>query len=281
MTYSIVAWDEATGMTGVAVATCHLAVGSLVPHARSGVGAIATQANTNPYLGYWGLERLEQLQSHGPGESAAADVLESLLQDDPGRDGRQVQIVDALGGTAAWTGPGCAGHAGHLCFEGYSVAGNYLRGREPLEAMARAFREAMGQGLPFEQRLLRAIEACEKEGGDVRGRQSASLLVMHRERYPLFDFRVDHHPDPVGSLKKILLQTQKRYYTDFRATLPTDSSICADPIVPLLRPRNPHLEPVSDDHPTPHPSVATIPTPSTVGSEACREEDSPSNPMAA
>jgi uncharacterized Ntn-hydrolase superfamily protein len=245
MTYSIVAWDEATGMTGVAVATKHLAVGSLVPHARAGVGAVATQANTNPYLGCWGLDRLESYQRHSGGTLGARETLDSLLQDDPGRDGRQVHLVDARGNSAAWTGPECAGHAGHICFDGYSVAGNYLTGPEPLEAMARGYREALDQGQPFELRLLRAIEACDMAGGDRRGRQSAALLVMHRESYPLFDFRVDHHPDPLRMMGEILEQTRQSYYVNFRATLPTDASVAAERPNPFPMPVPQSCEPLA------------------------------------
>ncbi|MFO8238932.1 MAG: DUF1028 domain-containing protein, partial [Prochlorococcaceae cyanobacterium] len=126
MTFSIVAWDALTGMTGVGVATKHLAVGSLVPHARPGVGAVATQANTNPYFGPWGLDRLEQLQRESGGEQGAEQVLASLLRDDPGRDGRQLMLVDAHGRSAAWTGPDCAGIAAHRCYPGFAVAGNFL-----------------------------------------------------------------------------------------------------------------------------------------------------------
>ena len=115
-----------------------------------------------------------------------------------------------------------------LCFEGFSVAGNYLTGPEPLNAMARVYRECLDQGQPFEWRLLRAIEACDAAGGDLRGRQSAALLVMHRESYPLFDFRVDHHPDPLRVMGEILDQTRQNYYINFRATLPTDASVAAE-----------------------------------------------------
>ena len=106
MTFSIVARDQANGRFGVAVATCHLAVGSTVPHIRSGVGAVATQAHTNPYLGICGLERLEQ--------SADADqVLQTLLCDDAHRDRRQFHLIDLQGRTACWTGPDCESWAGH------------------------------------------------------------------------------------------------------------------------------------------------------------------------
>ena len=221
MTFSIVAWDALTGMTGVGVATKHLAVGSLVPHARPGVGAVATQANTNPYFGPWGLDRLEQLQRESGGEQGAEQVLASLLRDDPGRDGRQVMLVDAQGRSAAWTGPDCAGIAAHRCYPGFAVAGNFLASDLVLLAMAEAYMAAERQGLVLEERLLLALEAGEAHGGDHRGRQSAALLVMHQESYPHCDFRVDHHPEPLAALREILDHTQHDYYTGFRAGLPT------------------------------------------------------------
>ncbi len=221
MTFSIVAWDASTGMTGVGVATKHLAVGSLVPHARAGVGAVATQANTNPYFGPWALDRLEQLQHQSQGEQGADAVLESLLRDDPGRDGRQVMLVDGQGRSAAWTGEGCAGIAAHRCYPGFAVAGNFLGSDLVLLAMAEAYMAAERQGLSLEERLLLALEAGEAHGGDHRGRQSAALLVMHQESYPHGDFRVDHHPEPLVALREILTETEREYYTGFRAGLPT------------------------------------------------------------
>jgi uncharacterized Ntn-hydrolase superfamily protein len=224
MTYSIVAWDPDTGMTGVAVATKHLAVGSLVPHARAGVGALATQSATNPLLGPWGLDRLELLRGTSQPTSVAQTVLDSLLRDDPGRDLRQVHLVDADGRTAAWTGSGCAGWAGHLSGDGFSVAGNFLSGPQALAAMAEAYQGALESGLEFTERLMRSLEAAEAAGGDHRGRQSAALYVTHREVYPLHDFRVDHHPEPLLALREILEETNRAYYQDFRSTLPIAAS---------------------------------------------------------
>ena len=132
VTFSIVARDPQNGRFGVAVATCHLAVGSTVPHIRSGVGAVATQAHTNPYLGICGLERLEQ-------NGDAQDVLETLLTDDVLRDRRQFHLIDVQGRTASWTGPECGGWAGHRFQSDLSVAGNFLVGEEVLEAMEQAF----------------------------------------------------------------------------------------------------------------------------------------------
>jgi uncharacterized Ntn-hydrolase superfamily protein len=238
MTYSIVAWDPDTGMTGVAVATKHLAVGSLVPHARAGVGAVATQSATNPLLGAWGLDRLESLRGTPQPVSVAQTVLDSLVHDDPGRDLRQFHLVDSDGRTAGWTGCLSAGWAGHFCFDGYSVAGNYLAGPAPLEAMAEAYAAALAGHLPFTERLMRALEACEAAGGDHRGRQSAAIYVMHDQVYPLHDFRVDHHPEPLEGLREILEETRKAYYVDFRSSLPVVASTldAVRPVVPASAP---------------------------------------------
>ena len=132
MTFSILARDPSNGRFGVAVATCHLAVGSTVPHIRSGVGAVATQAHTNPYLGICGLERLEQ--------NLSADAVKaSLLRDDPQRERRQFHLIDARGHTAAWTGADCGPWAGHRSRDGVAVAGNLLEGEAVLIAMEEAF----------------------------------------------------------------------------------------------------------------------------------------------
>jgi uncharacterized Ntn-hydrolase superfamily protein len=252
MTYSIVAWDPDTGMTGVAVATKHLAVGLLVPHARSGVGAVATQSATNPLLGPWGLDRLESLRGSTQPVSVAQTVLDSLVHDDPGRDLRQFHLVDSNGRTAGWTGSLSAGWAGHFCFEGYSVAGNYLAGPAPLEAMAEAYAAALAGRLPFTERLMLALEACEAAGGDHRGRQSAAIYVMHDQVYPLHDFRVDHHPEPLGALREILEETRKAYYVDFRSSLPVVASCSLETVRPVVAPAPPppaaaeQLSPVSE-----------------------------------
>ena len=215
MTFSIVAWDEKTGMTGVAVATKHLAVGALVPHARAGVGAIATQAQTNPLLGIQGLHLLEQ------GRHATPDtILKRLLRNDPDRDQRQLHLVDCHGRSAAWTGKDCIGWAGHGAFPGFSVAGNMLVGEATLTAMAQAYRQAAHE--PLGQCLLLAIEAGDKAGGDKRGRQSAALYVMDRDTYPHLDLRVDHHSQPITTLRTIFEESCKDYYQSFRQSMPSE-----------------------------------------------------------
>lgn len=223
MTFSIVAWDPATGMTGVAVATKHLAVGALVPHAKSGVGAIATQAQTNPLLGIRGLRILENRTASESifDETPADAVLGLLLQDDDDRQQRQVHLVDHNGHTAAWTGRDCVDWAGHLTFPNFSVAGNMLVGEQTLQAMAAAYQAK--QGMEFCERLLQALEAGDAAGGDKRGRQSAALYVVHNEVYPYLDLRVDHHGNPVAELHYLFEESRKDYYQSFRQTMPSHS----------------------------------------------------------
>lgn len=193
-TFSIVARCKRTGMFGVAVSTRVPAVGMLCPFAQAGVGAIATQARVNPYLGIDGLKLLAQGWS-------AQSALDKLLIDDPLRAARQLAIVDTQGRVAAYTGPQCNEWAGHHCGDGYSVQGNILVGKETIEAMAQAFEANEGDELP--ERLLKALEAGQAAGGDRRGRQSAALKVLDTEEYPYVDLRVDEHPDPVAELRRV------------------------------------------------------------------------------
>ena len=220
MTFSIVAWDKTTGMTGVAVATKHLAVGALVPHAKAEVGAIATQAQTNPMFGIKGLNLLEQ---HNLANNTLAitpeEVITTLLEEDPERHHRQLHLVDRLGRTCAWTGSQCVDWAGHFTFNNFSVAGNMLVGEQTLTAMADAYRAK--EGMEFCERLLQALEAGEAAGGDKRGRQSAAIYVVHRDDYPHLDLRIDHHNDPIAQLRYIFEESGKEYYQSFRKSMPT------------------------------------------------------------
>jgi uncharacterized Ntn-hydrolase superfamily protein len=221
MTFSIVAWDQRTGMTGVAVATKHLAVGALVPHAKAGIGAIATQAQTNPLLGIRGLRLLERRVATESifDETPADAVIDLLLDHDEQRQQRQVHLVDHNGNTAAWTGQDCVDWAGHLTFPGFSVAGNMLVGPETLQAMVETYQRTTG--VDFCDRLLMAMEAGEATGGDKRGRQSAALYVVHQEVYPYLDLRVDHHHDPISELRYLFEESRKDYYQSFRNTMPS------------------------------------------------------------
>ena len=219
MTFSIVAWDSETRMTGVAVATKHLAVGALVPHAKADIGAIATQGQTNPLLGILGLQLLEQLSESEAAAMSPEDVIATLLEDDEDRHHRQLHLVDCQGRTAAWTGQESVDWAGHLTFPNFSVAGNMLVGEQTLTAMADAYQAK--EGMEFCERLLQALEAGEAAGGDKRGRQSAALYVVHQDDYPHLDLRIDHHDDPIAQLRYLFEESRKDYYQSFRQSMPT------------------------------------------------------------
>ena len=217
MTFSIVAWDKTTEMIGVAVATKHLAVGALVPHAKANVGAIATQAQTNPLLGIKGLKLLEDQGSNLA--LTPEEVITTLLKEDEDRHYRQLHLVDRQGRTCAWTGSQCVDWAGHFTFDNFSVAGNMLVGEQTLTAMADAYQAK--EGMEFCERLLQALEAGEAAGGDKRGRQSAAIYVVHHDDYPHLDLRIDHHEDPIAQLRYIFEESRKEYYQSFRKSMPT------------------------------------------------------------
>lgn len=199
MTFSIVARHG--DVHGVATATRTLAVGAVVPAAAPGVGALATQARTNRAFRSRGLALLRE-------GLAPAEVLDVLEQEDEGYAMRQVALVDATGRTAVWTGSECTPWAGGWGRPDVAVAGNLLTGREVLEAMEAAFAAAADEPLP--RRLVAALAAGDAAGGDLRGRQSAALLVVAGEAEPewpprtVVDLRVDDHPDPVGELGRLL-----------------------------------------------------------------------------
>ncbi len=201
MTYSIVAWDEETGDLGVAVQSRTVAVGAVVPFARAGVGAVATQAVTNVNLGVSGLNRL------GEG-TEPKEALETILADDPGREERQVGLIDASGSAAAYTGSKCPDWAGHVVGEGYAVQGSMLVSELTLRGMVEAY---LGSDGSLAYRLLRGLEEGQKAGGDRRGQQSAAVVVVREEGGPhgigdrLVDLRVDDSPEPVRELSRILL----------------------------------------------------------------------------
>ncbi|TBH17533.1 DUF1028 domain-containing protein [Thermus thermamylovorans] len=200
-TFSLVARDPGTGDLGVAVASKFLAVGAVVPFARAGVGAIATQSYANPCFGPQGLALLAE-------GASPEGVLEAFRRTDPLLERRQFGLVSARGEALSFTGRDCLPWAGGLAGEGFAAQGNLLRGPEVVEAMAEAFsREAEA---PFPERLLRALKAGEAAGGDKRGRQSAALLVVGEgkgygglwDRY--IDLRADDHPEPVEELFRLL-----------------------------------------------------------------------------
>jgi len=194
MTFSIVARDELTGEFGVAVSTARCAVGARCPFARAGVGAVATQARVNTLLGIQGLALLEA-------GTAAEDALRGLVASDPGRELRQLHLVDRAGRTAAHTGADAVPWAGHTTQENVSLAGNMLTGAGVLAAMADGFARSGG---PLWDRLAAALQAGQDAGGDKRGRQPAALVVVRSLPFPLVDVRVDDHADPVPELRRIL-----------------------------------------------------------------------------
>jgi uncharacterized Ntn-hydrolase superfamily protein len=198
-TFSIVARDPATGDLGVAVQSKFFAVGAVVPWARAGCGAVATQASANTTFGPRGLDLLAR-------GLAPAAVLDSLLAADPGRDQRQIGIVDASGRSAAATGPKCQAWAGHRSGPDYAVQGNILAGEPVVLAMEKAFLEAKGH---LGGRLIAALAAGQAAGGDSRGQQSAALLIVREKGgYGAFndrycDLRVDDHATPIAELRRL------------------------------------------------------------------------------
>jgi len=181
MTWSIIARDERTGRLGIAVATRFFAVGALVPHIVSGVGAVATQALVNLL---YGTDGLHLLRAGAPVD----EVIARLVANDAGRDHRQVHVMDASGHSAAHTGPACVGWCGHRAGGNFSLAGNMLAGPRVLEDTAAAY--VANNSLPFARRLISAMRAGEAAGGDKRGKQSAALLIHGEEEWAELDLRV-------------------------------------------------------------------------------------------
>jgi uncharacterized Ntn-hydrolase superfamily protein len=210
-TFSIAARCARTGMFGVAVSTAVPGVGGICPFVKAGVGAVSTQSWVNPYLGIDGIALLAD------GASAEA-ALERLIADDPGRDVRQLGLVDKDGGSAAWSGKDCTPWFGHLTGRDYAVQGNMLVGEPTIRAMAEAFER--GNALELPERLLVVLEAGQAAGGDKRGRQSAALKVMWREEYPYVDLRVDEHRHPVAELRRVF-EVARQQYLPFIVGMPT------------------------------------------------------------
>jgi uncharacterized Ntn-hydrolase superfamily protein len=199
-TYSIVGCDLEARQWGVAVQSKFLAVGSVVPWAEAEVGAVATQAYANPSYGPNGLTLLREGLS-------ASEVVERLTAADDGRDDRQLGVVDAQGGSASWTGPGCNDWAGGRTGSCYAAQGNILVGEETVAALAETFEQS--QDRPLAEKLLEALAAAQAAGGDSRGQQSAALLVVERNggyaglSDVLVDVRVDDHDRPIEELRRI------------------------------------------------------------------------------
>ena len=225
MTFSIVARDAATGDLGVAVASKFLAVGAVVPWARAGVGAIATQALANVAYGPDGLAALA-------GGGSAETVLAALTGADDGRADRQAGIVDASGRSASYTGTGCLTWAGGRTSDGVAVQGNILTGPEVVDSVLDTFLASDGT---FPDRLVDALLVGDRAGGDARGRQSAALLVVRDgagyggadDRW--LDLRVDDHPDPIPELRRVLGVWRLLYERpDPSDLLPIDAALAAE-----------------------------------------------------
>lgn len=210
MTWSIIARD-ASGAFGVAVASKFFAVGALCPHARSGVGALATQALLNPLFVEPGLEGMAQGRH-------PADIVRALTDADEGREHRQLHMIDKDNRSAAYTGAACIDWCGHTAGEGFSVAGNMLAGPQVIAATAQ-FYQSHPQ-LDFAERLMLALEAGEAAGGDKRGKQGAALRVHTTEDYCALDLRVDDHEEPIAELKRLYAKSLERYQP-FTACLPS------------------------------------------------------------
>jgi uncharacterized Ntn-hydrolase superfamily protein len=199
-TFSIAACDLEAGRFGVATQSKFLAVGSIVPWAAAGVGAVATQAYANPSYGPEGLALLRE-------GATAADVVQQLTSPDEGRAQRQLGVVDANGGSASYTGAECHAWAGGTSGPGFAAQGNILVGPETVTALADTFTATAGQ--PLAERLLDCLAAAQAAGGDSRGQQSAALLVVERDggyaglSDVLVDLRVDDHEQPIEELARL------------------------------------------------------------------------------
>ncbi len=210
MTYSIVARDPATGQLGVAAQSCYFALGAVLPWARAGVGAVATQSMVDPGYG----PRCLDLLADGV---TAEDALARVRAADEGREVRQVGLVDTLGATASFTGSMCIDHVGHAGGAGYSAQANMMAGPGVCEAMAAAFESATGS---LAVRLVAALVAAESKGGDARGQMSAALIVVEgtRRDHPwegsLVNVRVDHDPDPLGELARLVRVAEAYHQCD-------------------------------------------------------------------
>jgi len=205
-TYSIVARDPDTGELGAAVQSHWFAVGAVVIHAEAEVGAVATQAFVDPSYGPLGLDLMRAGRS-------APEALAGLLVADQGRELRQVAMVDAQGRAVAHTGAKTLAEAGHIVGAQFTVVANMMLNATVPEAMARAFQATTGD---LAHRMLAALDAAEAEGGDVRGRQSAALIMVRGKSTgqpwfdKLFDVRVDDHPGPLPELRR-LVDVQRAY----------------------------------------------------------------------
>jgi uncharacterized Ntn-hydrolase superfamily protein len=211
MTWSIIFHERDSGRIAIAVATKFFAVGARVPHVEPRKGAICTQALMNPLYGPHGLRLIRE-------GVAAADVVRILVTPDAGREHRQLHVMGADGKFAAHTGAECVPWCGHWIGEDMSVAGNMLAGPQVISETVRFFRE--NASVPLPRRLIGAMKAGEKAGGDKRGKQSAALVVYGNQDYSELDLRVDDHIEPLLELARLESVSRERW-THFRDFIPT------------------------------------------------------------
>jgi uncharacterized Ntn-hydrolase superfamily protein len=240
-TFSIVARDTATGELGVAVASRFFAVGTVVPWAKAGIGAVATQSFANTSFGWRGLELLQR-------DKAPEEAVRELLKNDEEPDKRQVGLVAADGRSFTYTGSKCVPWAGGRCGPNYAVQGNILAGEAVVAAMEQTFLNTRGT---LADRMYAALVAGDSKGGDSRGRQSAALVVVKdKAGYGGFtdraiDIRVDDHPDPFKELGRLLNYAQMNYFWNEGWTLFTNNHpIAALPHIErasVLAPENPEV----------------------------------------
>ena len=210
-TFSIVARDPDTGELGVAVQSHWFSVGPIVPWAEAGVGAVATQSFVDPSYGKLGLELMRAGKS-------APDALKSLLAGDESREVRQVAMIDTQGRVEAWTGKNDIQAAGHIVGKNFSVQANLMLNEKVWPAMAHAFENTKGD---LAERMLAALDAAQAVGGDIRGRQSAALIVVTGKptgqawKDRLFDLRIDDSPEPLRELRRLV--TLQRAYNHMNA----------------------------------------------------------------
>ena len=199
-TFSIVARDPETGQLGVAVQSHWFSVGSVVPWVKSGVGAVATQSLSDVTYGPLGLELMQAGKS-------AEQALKGLIETDPHPEWRQVGMIDAKGSRAAHTGKQCIREAGHVIGEDFIVMANLMEKNTVWQAMADAYRNSTGD---LAERMLAALDAAQKEGGDIRGRQSAAMIVVRGQstgvdyKDRIIDLRIEDHPAPLVELRRLV-----------------------------------------------------------------------------
>jgi uncharacterized Ntn-hydrolase superfamily protein len=216
-TFSIVARCPRTRMFGIAIATSSIAVAARCIYAKAGVGAVATQASTDPRLGFTGITLLEMGFS-------APKVLVELMASDPYIGKRQLSIVDRDGRTACHTGADTRAWGGHISERNFAAAANMVVGEGVVKAMAERFGGTID--LPLEERLLQAIEAGHEAGGEAGGEHSAGLLVVDREVFPRVDLRVDEHATAVAELRRV--------FDVYRPLIDFFQDRAADPTIPSV-----------------------------------------------